>query len=90
MELLKRSDGSLCKPSPPCRFKALIRLGSRLAVMHANDDSLGSDVEGRPFEVRQSARPTFFIWPRYNPVLKENCLALQAGYTTRVAAIGAR
>jgi hypothetical protein len=46
--------------------------------MHANDDSLGvrsasvsgSDAEGRPFEVRQSARPTFFIWPRYNPVLK--------------------
>jgi hypothetical protein len=26
--------------------------------------------EGRPFEVRQSARPTFFIWPHYNPVLK--------------------
>jgi hypothetical protein len=46
--------------------------------MHANDDSLGvrsasvsgSDAEGRPFEVRQSARPTFFIWPLYNPVLK--------------------
>src|SRR5262249_3373145 len=39
--------------------------------MHANDDSLGvrsasvsgSDAEGRPFEVRWSARPTFFIWP---------------------------
>src|SRR6516225_4896695 len=39
--------------------------------MHANNDSLsvrsasvsGSDAEGRPFEVRQSARPTFFIWP---------------------------
>src|SRR5215470_2099388 len=37
--------------------------------MHANNDSLGvrsasvsgSDAEGRPFEVRQSARPTFFI-----------------------------
>jgi len=46
--------------------------------MHANDDSLGvrsasvsgSDAEGRPFEIRQSARPTFFIWPHYNPVLK--------------------
>jgi hypothetical protein len=62
----------------PVSFKALIRRGSRLAVMHANDDSLGvrsasvsgSDAEGRPFEVRQSARPTFFIWPHYNPVLK--------------------
>src|SRR5262249_29957494 len=37
--------------------------------MHANNDSLGvrsasvsgSDAEGRPLEVRQSARPTFFI-----------------------------
>jgi hypothetical protein len=37
--------------------------------MHANNDPLGvrsasvsgSDAEGRPFEVRQSARPTFFI-----------------------------
>src|SRR5262249_31707626 len=55
------------KPSPPCPFKALIRRGSRLAVMHANNDPLGvrsasvsgSDAEGRPFEVRQSARPTF-------------------------------
>src|SRR5215469_5663573 len=42
--------------------------------MHANDDSLGvrsasvsgSDAEGRPFEVRQSARPTFFIWSHYD------------------------
>ena len=42
-----RSDGSLCKPSPPCRFKALIRLGSRLAVMHTNDDSPG--VRSTPF-----------------------------------------
>jgi hypothetical protein len=56
----------------PVSFKALIRRGSRLAVMHANDDSLGvrsasvsgSDAEGRPLEVRQSARPTFFIWSR--------------------------
>jgi len=39
--------------------------------MHANNDPLGvrsasvsgADAEGRPFEVRQSARPTFFIWP---------------------------
>src|SRR5215469_11655692 len=39
--------------------------------MTANDDPLGvrsasvsgSDAEGRPFEVRWSARPTFFIWP---------------------------
>jgi hypothetical protein len=46
--------------------------------MHANNDSLGvrsasvsgSDAEGRPFEVCQSARPTFFIWPHHNPVLK--------------------
>src|SRR6266550_8140287 len=45
--------------------------------MHANNDSLGvrstsvsgSDAEGRPFELRQSARPAFFIWPHYNPVL---------------------
>ena len=45
------------KPSPPCRFKALIRRGSRLAVMHANNDPLGvrsasvsgPDAEGRPF-----------------------------------------
>src|SRR5215469_11648533 len=42
--------------------------------MHANNDPLGvrsasvsgSDAEGRPFEVRQSARPTFFIWPRFD------------------------
>ena len=58
----------------PVSFKALIRRGSRLAVMHANDDSLGvrsasvsgSDAEGRPLEVRPSARPTFFIWSRYD------------------------
>jgi hypothetical protein len=38
--------------------------------MHTNNDPLGvrsasvagSDAEGRPLEVRQSARPTFFIW----------------------------
>jgi hypothetical protein len=42
-----------------------------LAVMHANNDSLGvrsasvsgSDAEGRPFGVRQFARPAFFIGP---------------------------
>ena len=58
----------------PVSFKALIRRGSRLAVMHANDDSLGvrsasvsgSDAEGRPLEVRPSARLTFFIWSRYD------------------------
>ena len=59
---------------PPVSFKALIRRGSRLAVMHANNDSLGvrsasvsgSDAEGRPLEVRQSARPAFFIWSHCN------------------------
>src|SRR6516165_8216223 len=42
-----------------------------VALMNANNDPLGvrsasvsgSDAEGRPFEVRWSARPTFFIWP---------------------------
>src|SRR6516165_12341708 len=66
---MTRSDGCANR-RPPVSFKALIRRGSRLAVMRANNDSLGvrsasvsgSDAEGRPLEVRQSARPTFFIW----------------------------
>src|SRR5215831_3160732 len=42
--------------------------------MTANDNPLGvrsvsvsgSDAEGRPFEVRQSAKPAFFIWSLCN------------------------
>ena len=48
----------------PVSFKALIRRGSRLAVMHANDDSLGvrsasvsgSDAEGLPDRLSSSGR----------------------------------
>jgi hypothetical protein len=60
----------------PVDFKALIRRRSRLAVMHANNDSLsvrsasvsGSDTEGRPYGVRQLAKTgflhlaTFKLW----------------------------
>jgi hypothetical protein len=52
----------------PVSFKALIRRASRLAVMHANNDSLGvrsasvsgSDAEGRPSEVIR-VRQTGFL-----------------------------
>src|SRR5262249_62084327 len=45
-----------------------------LTVMPPNDNPpgvrsasvSGSHAEGRPFEVRQSARPTFFIWSHCN------------------------
>jgi hypothetical protein len=58
----KRQEATAVNRRLPVSFKALIRRGSRLAVMHANNDSLGvrsasvsgSDAEGRPLEVRQT------------------------------------
>jgi hypothetical protein len=73
-KLLKKRRSAAANRRLPVDFKALIRRRSELTLMNANNDSLsvrsasvsGSDAEGRPYEVRQSAKPVFFIWPRLN------------------------
>ena len=43
--------------------RVLNRTARRKLTLRAPSPCAGADAEGRPFEVRWSARPTFFIWP---------------------------